>query len=162
MKMYAYRIKIGLYTVSAFTVIFFLFGGTFMSFSNLFGSYKEIWLRIGSAIHIMGVIGLLYLWKKKLCPLFNTTKAPMFLIFSSWYTSIPLFIIQDDEIIQEGYGTVEYDGHGAYLDGEPTIATHMIHFDPSIPHIYILLIASALFVWFWDDIKEEIIKSWCD
>lgn len=155
-------IRTGLLTTAAIIVILNLFGGTLMSAILLLGHDSEIWLRVISFVHIVGSFLLFVLWKQKICPVFHTAKAPLYLVFSAFYSSLLMFSVKQDELISEGYGDVEYDSHGAYLDGAPSVYTHILSYPYEHYLFPWLVVSSVLFIWFWDDIKSDMCDKWCD
>lgn len=99
-----------------------------------------IWIRIGSALHLVGAGILLYLWKNRFCYARTSSKTPIFIVLSSWYGSISLFISYNEEIISYDY----------------------LRLHPIIPMALTMTITSILFIWFWNEINKRFCDLWCN
>ncbi len=138
--MFIKRLNIALYSISFLIIFSHLWFGLFISFYTMIDSYAWLWIRIGYALHLIGAGWVLYFWKVKICPIYNTSKAPIFIVTASWYSSIPLFIAYNQEIISYKY----------------------LCFNPISPMVLIMITASIFFIWFWDEIKNTFGNSWCE
>lgn len=152
--------KIRSYSFNASWIFLFLVSVTVIqSLQMLTGEYYETWVRFTTFAHLIIAGILFFIWSFKKLSWYETYKAPMFLSISSFIYALPTMMIKNDEIISEGYGDLEYDNRGAHVEGEPTIATHMLDFDPYSVIFIGFIIASLIFIILWKEFKEELRSS---
>lgn len=105
--------------------------------------------------YLLFSVCLFLIFKTKVNSEDKSYKTPFFLSVVTIISTLPHAIIQNEKMIREGYGEVEYDNKGAYLDGGPDIWTHTLDFDPTNLVFLISLILSAIFISLWHKYKNE-------
>jgi hypothetical protein len=139
-KLYENILKPVIYWITVIVLTYHIGLGVFASFINMTNSHMFYILRIACFIHLVGAAWLIHIWRSKICYLLQSPKAPIFVVISAWYATIPLFWAFDTNWLSDKYLNLSFES----------------------PIFLLLLISSVLFVWFWEEIKNSPAKSWCD
>lgn len=134
-------IKVAIYTAAMILIFANIVTGILKDI-NLIFDFRGL-ISILSLVHFIILILFIWLWSKKICPYYETAKAPIYIVFLAWYSSITIFLFVDDNDGPTLYGS-EFGVYNTYS-----------------PMFFLLIIASLLFVWYWEKIKDQIDSSFC-